>query len=439
MNPATHRVELAEWQSVLLPGVRLSDADRRVVESLSQAGNGRLNIEELRQGLQIRAYSWVGVIRLQDIEIRVWPKLAGGHTGLVEMLTLTSGLNALRRNRGQRYLETADSVHLLDLIALLFAQACQRLVDEGLLYDYVEREATLPVLRGRLLVGQQVRQFYGRVDRLACRYDDHLTDIVENQIVAAVLLACRFRVSHPAVSLQIHRLHTLFAAACSPAKLPDFNSVRRNLSYHRLNEHYREAHELAWLLLASMGIDDLLAVGQTRSFVFLLDMNQLFERFVERFVTHALSRSAYQIQVQQRDRAIIWDVAAQRPYTHIVPDLLIQAERNGRRLALDAKYKLYDERRLSTADIYQSFFYAYAYNDVGQEKPAALLLYPASRTGQQPVSLRVRDRNRVGKGSLYALPVSIPQAIEEINGDQFGPLSQLVFEAVTSHLADGEG
>jgi 5-methylcytosine-specific restriction enzyme subunit McrC len=188
-----------------------------------------------------------------------------------------------------------------------------------------------------------------------------------------------------------------------------------------------------------MGIDDLLAVGQTRSFAFLLDMNQLFERFVERFVTHALSRSAYQVQVQQRDRAIIWDVAAQRPYTHIVPDLLIQADRNGRRLALDAKYKLYDERRLSTADIYQSFFYAYAYNDAGQEQPAALLLYPASRTGQQPVSLRVQGQQRVGKANLYALPISIPQAIKEIASGQFGPLSQLLFESVTSHLADEEG
>jgi hypothetical protein len=29
---------------------------------------------------------------------------------------------------------------------------------------------------------------------------------------------------------------------------------------------------------------------------------------------------------------------------------------------------LYDKRWLSKADIYQSFFYAYAYNDVGQEE-----------------------------------------------------------------------
>lgn len=427
---------LAEWQTRILPGLLLTAADRPLAASLVGGDAGRLEFEELREGLRIRARSWVGVVRFHNFEVRIVPKLAGGQAGLVQMLTLTSGLSALRRNRGQRYLAVAENAHLFDLLALLFAEACERIIQGGLLHDYVEREADLPVLRGRLIVGQQVRQHYGRVDRLACRYDDHLTDIVENQILAVALSVCRSRVSQPSVRLNIHRLHTLFTAVCTTNRLADWKSVRATMHYHRLNEHYREAHELAWLLLDGMGIDDLLTGGQTRSFAFLLDMNQLFERFILRFVEHALAQEIYRAQTQKRDRSVIWDLLRQRPYTHITPDILVQAE-NGRRLAVDAKYKLYDERQLSTADIYQSFLYAYAYSDTNSQRPAALLLYPASKPGERPVYLQIRGRAQVIKADLSALAISIPQAIAEINDAVIGPVSKALLAAV-AHFVEGD-
>lgn len=83
-------------------------------------------------------------------------------------------------------------------------------------------------------------------------------------------------------------------------------------------------------------------------------MNQLFERFIIRLVSHALTHEGYQIQSQKRDRSVMWDLLQQRPHTHIKPDILVQGE-NGHRLPVDAKYKLFDERPLNTADIYQSF------------------------------------------------------------------------------------
>lgn len=428
---------LVEWQTLLLPpNLTLTAEDRQLAASLVGGEAGRLEIDELREGIRIRARSWVGVIRFQNFEIRIVPKLAGGQAGLVQMLTLTSGFNALRRNRGQRYLSIAENAHLFDLLALLFAEACERTIQGGLLHDYVEREADLPVLRGRLLVGQQVRQHYGRVDRLACRYDDHLTDIVENQILAAALTVCRSRVSHSSVRLHIHRLHALFTAVCTANALADWRNARSTMHYHRLNEHYREAHDLAWLLLDGMGIDDLLSGDQTRSFAFLLDMNQLFERFMVRFVEHALAQEVYRVETQKRDRSVIWDLSQQRPYTHITPDILVQAG-NGRRLAVDAKYKLYDERQLSTADIYQSFLYAYAYSDTNSQRPAALLLYPASKPGERPVYLQIRGRAQVIKADLSALAISIPQAIAEINDAVIGPVSKALLAAI-AHFVEGD-
>jgi len=424
---------LAEWQALILPGLSLTAADRPLAASLVGGDAGRLEIDELREGLRIRARSWVGVIRFQNFEIRIIPKLAGGQAGLAQMLALTSGLSALRRNRGQRYLAVADSAHLFDLLALLFAEACERIIQGGLLHDYVEREADLPVLRGRLLVDQQIRQHYGRVDRLACRYDDHLTDIVENQILAAALTVCRLRVNQPTVRLHIHRLHTLFTAVCTAHAPADWKSVRATMQYHRLNEHYREAHELAWLLLEGMGVEDLLASGRTRSFAFLLDMNQLFERFIVRFVEHALAQEVYRVQTQKRDRSVIWDLLRQRPYTHITPDILVQAG-NGRRLAVDAKYKLYDERQLSAADIYQSFLYAYAHSDASDQPPAALLLYPASGVAEKPTFLQIRGIDRGVKANLAAQPIPILKAMAEMENQIIGPVSAALKEIIKSAM-----
>ena len=49
------------------------------------------------------------------------------------------------------------------------------------------------------------------------------------------------------------------------------------------------------------------------------------------------------------------------------------------RVAVDAKYKLYDQRKLDSGDVYQGFLYAYAFSGAGElAVPTAVLLYPSS-------------------------------------------------------------
>ena len=68
---------LTEWTSRVYEGVALTPDDRAVVDKLSASADDRLQIEELRQGLRVRTRSWVGVVRLPTVEIRVVPKVAG--------------------------------------------------------------------------------------------------------------------------------------------------------------------------------------------------------------------------------------------------------------------------------------------------------------------------------------------------------------------------
>ena len=233
---ATDVVEFVEWETAILPErFGLTERDRVLAGSLS-AADGNVHVEELRSGVRVRTSSWIGVVRFEGFEFRVVPKLVGGNLGVLEMLEYASGLDALARLRGVRELATSAEGRLVDLLALLLAEASERLLREGLLADYVTHEEPLEILRGRLLVTEQVVKRFGRLDRLECRFDEFETDIMENRLVTVALGLAR-RVCHdPEIRRRVSRLHAVFAEACDPGAF-EYARTRRQLHYHRRNEH----------------------------------------------------------------------------------------------------------------------------------------------------------------------------------------------------------
>jgi 5-methylcytosine-specific restriction enzyme subunit McrC len=265
---------LREWETRTFQGITLSDTDRALVARLGEGGEGRLQIDELRDGLRVRARSWVGVVRLETVEIRIVPKLAGDQVGLVRLLEFTSGLEGLWRFDTEAAVEVAGD-SLLDLVALLFAEATEGVVRRGLMAGYIEREEDLGVVRGRILADRQILERFGRLDRIICRFDELEHDVDENRLLLAALRVAARRVQTPSVHRRLGRLRAVLEPVCDPSGL-DLRALRREITYNRLNAHYERAHALAWLVLDALGIDDLLALGSTRSFAFLLDMNLLF-------------------------------------------------------------------------------------------------------------------------------------------------------------------
>lgn len=430
--------EIAEWKSLVVEGASLSAPDRQLAAELAAGEAGRLIVEELRSGVRVSATSWVGVARFERFEVCVTPKLAGGNLGLVEMIEFATGLDALRRSSGVRTLET-EGANLFDLVALLLAESCERIARGGLLADYVEVEDELPAVRGRLLGDRQLLKRFGQVDRVVCRYDELEQDVVENQILAAALEKCARRVRDDAVRLRVGRMRALFAEACSPEKL-NLEVSRQHLAYNRLNAHYQDPHALAWLVLDGLrAVKDIFTPGRTRCFAFLLDMNLLFERFVHRLFDIILDSALYAVDYQRADRSIIWDVDKNRPYSRVIPDLLVHSRRPPlNRLAIDAKYKLYDERKVSPGDVYQSFLYAYAYGGIRENEPSrALIIYPASVGALRSINLRVRSAARVTGAEISAFSLSIPECLKEVRSGGAGPAIAVLKEAVMTAMGRG--
>lgn len=417
-------VQISEWESNRrLPIAELNDTDRRLVAVLREAGGGRLLIDERRDGVYATARSWIGVVRFTEFEIRVVPKLRGGNLGVIRMLDYASGVDALRRYDAARELETVGD-DLIELIAWLFADSVATIVRGGLLSDYVAREDTLHTLRGRLRVLEQLQRRFGRVDPLEVAYDEFETDIPENQVIGAALEATRSVVRTPLVQRPIRRLHSIFVEACEPSA--DAVDHLDSMSYTRRNEHYRSAHSLALLLLRRLAVRDLLTPGGTRSFAFLIDMNELFERFVTRLVTDALRADNIHVHAQRRDRSIVKHDITDRTYSAIIPDLLLEGRYRGEliRLPVDAKYKLYDTKKLNEADVYQAFFYAFAYAAETDRRhlARAVILYPRSTDGSD-AALRVETHMGTATARIQAFGIDVDGALDAVATGSITPVT----------------
>lgn len=398
-------------------------------DSLTKSEDAKLSVDELLTGLRITTRSWVGVVRFSDFDLRIIPKLAGGEQTLLTMVDFATGLDSLSRHPSVHTF-AAEGASLLDLVAMLLAEACERIVQSGMLSDYVQVESDLPVVRGRILVREQVLRRMGRVDRVECRYDECSTEIIDNQLLLAALRTAALRVSHPAVAFRLRRLQNLFSEVCSVDDL-DLRAIRSTFTYNRLNEHYREGHQLAWLILDALGIDDLYAGGGHRTFAFLLDMNRLFEDFVTRWLTLLLRRTPYRAIAQRRDRSVVWNADLNRPYSTVIPDLVIERkDKPGRFLPIDAKYKRYENRRIAPSDIYQTFLYAYAYGQAHAVRPNSIMIYPADSKATQIQRLHVQCADGPPSAQITAMGIDIAAVLHEAASGHTGDVGAYILHQI---------
>ena len=274
-------LSIAEWRRGEIPDVGLTHRDRRLAERLRSKGqDSSVDVREIDSGVVIEARGSVGLLRFEGFEVRIEPKLPGSHLELFRMVEFAGGASGITQLAGFPRLSFSGA-NLLDLVVKMLSGFSERLIRAGLRADYVEREGALPALRGRFLPDRQMLDRLGLLDQVVCRYDEHELDVPENQLLALALRRGARTAVDPAIRRGARGLADTFEELCSPAAFP-LDLGRDAIIYDRMNEHYRDAHELAFLLLEGLGPQDPMTVGEKAVRSFLIDMSPLFERFVEK-------------------------------------------------------------------------------------------------------------------------------------------------------------
>ncbi|MBI2567008.1 MAG: hypothetical protein HYV63_08270 [Candidatus Schekmanbacteria bacterium] len=351
----------------LLRGIRLSDADRQLLEELE--GRASLRCTELRSGLAISVGPHIGTVGLSGLRLVIMPKIRIDN--LMRMVAYAFDLSDLLVTETRTTYATAEH-GLVDLLGLSLLRAVEHIARGGLLPDYLSRNEDLATPRGRLDMRHIAT--HPRRATLRCTYDELTVDHELNQVLAAGLRLGSAVMQSVDLRLELARSADRFFGDLTRAPL-DAELLRTILDgLDRRSSHYRTALTLIALIHHGARLGEHAAPGAMPLSSFTLNMNMLFERFLGRFLSASapddVGLSAQDIRsdvFSYLENASGWNQPTIRP------DFVFR--RRQRVIAVaDAKYKNRRERPPSTAELYQLTAYGLAY--AMPEPREVLLLHP---------------------------------------------------------------
>lgn len=360
---------MREWDTLLLDGVSLPDeAAARMVKTLRELGI--LQITELARGLEIKSNSYVGRLTVGDFELRIQPKLDG--LPLMRLFCYAYGLENILAF-GEAHYETSR-FSFFDLLIEMLRRYVDKLIRRGISKGYVQREAGLSNVRGRVDMGRLAAIGGVITETLPCRFFQREEDTLLNRVVLSGLRLARSFTADPVLKQSLQRCIHLLSESVGDVRLDQTRLLAARRTMTRMTENYGSILDLIEVLLESQS-SHLDAEGAA---VLLpgcfFDMNRFFERLVLKLLRELSDEYLIIDQLGLRRMYAYnpqWNPnqkAAPTPR----PDFALSKRGTILRL-LDAKYRDLWDRSLPRDMLYQLSVYALS----GVGDGTATILYPA--------------------------------------------------------------
>jgi len=318
--------------------------------------NSKLDIIPVTGGrFKIRANGWIGAVSLPSGRaLYIEPKVKANFYKLLAYV-----LDLREWKYFERVILAKGGSILAEVVAAIFLQRAEDVTTQGLFKTYRTLQGELGVVRGRILVEQQIRRW--KLNSIMVEYDELTFDCIENRAVLFAAHALRGIVRDPELQRGLGDISTaLLSQEVQLRRIHGYEIEQVQVS--RLNDYYEPLLRLCKFIVESAWIERLSVEGEIPVFGFLINANELFEDFLTKLVEESMPE--YQVIPQKRIHDLLVKATSSpglqltqdkiREIT-LKPDIMVQSK-TGPILAVDAKYKL----EVSNNDIYQAVSYSLA-------------------------------------------------------------------------------
>jgi len=287
----------------------------------------------------IKADSKIGFISVQGVQVNVAPRFPVYNVfyflGLLDELKLDP-----------EKVEISANEDFLAVLFQSFIQSVNTATRKGLISGYVNRQDSLPVLKGRVDFSRQFKKHPGQYFPFEIAFDDFLEDIPENQILKKALqISLKYGLQSRNLRNQAQNLLFNFKDTSDVQVVPAWNASR-------LNSHYLDALRIAELIISGNGFHE--NSGDVLISGFSIDMYKVFEDFVAKQLAIRVNNSSDRLVTQKILTLDVGGLYKEKP------DVIWY--RDGRPFqVLDTKYKKPEgetQQRDSLNDLRQVISYA---------------------------------------------------------------------------------
>jgi len=332
---------------------------------------------------QIKPKNYCGFLSVDNQSYFIIPKITNDENQnlntFIYMLIYAYDINLKNED-----LMNADNVQhqILELFIKLFSDALLNELKRGVFKQYITMQENLKVLRGKYIIEKNFNNFYHQ--NIYCEFDEFSMD---NELNRFFLYAIRTFKKFSSYS-NLHRCEVVL----DEVEYFNIDFKRLNVHFDRMNSRYKKSYEVARMILQKLV--PMTQKSTDKSFAFLFDMAEVFEKFVGRI--YGEIDKTTQLQVEKNYGSL-----------KLKPDIVTSTT------IIDTKYKKVNSRKeLKRDDKYQ--MYVYGKNFKCQH---TMLLYPKHLVD-------VNDNLELGKGDEM-IRLEMRNLDLENNDDFYGYVSEI--------------
>lgn len=289
-----------------------------------------------------------------------------------------------------------------DLFAAILAKGVGRQLKQGLYREYITKNETLPVVRGKIDMSGTIRNRMKRQQKPACEFDELSENNLYNQILKTTMY---YLIKDKGVAADRKaRLHKVLVFFDGVALLEPSGIPWGRLHYRRGNQNYEMLLNICYFVLDGM-VQTTEEGGYKMASFTDEHMAALYEKFILAYYRY---HHGYLTEVKAAQ--VKWNLTGENDEAMIrflpVMQTDIYLRKDDRILIIDAKYygrtlgRQFDKYTLHSGNIYQIFTYVKNQDKENTGKVSGLLLYAKTGEAVTPDCVFNMGGNRIGAKTL---------------------------------------
>lgn len=339
------------------------------LEAFAKTDRGKDVLFFARNGKSLQAKNYVGTIETKSgFVLEIVPKTAQDNIENAKKVFVKL-LHILHKLPIYKHIDSAkfdvEKLDIFEIFVSMFLEEAGMIIKKGIKSDYIQQENNLFYMRGKLLIGEQIKQNSIHKERFFVQYDEYSQNRAENRLIKSTLMWLA-NISRDFGNQRLIRQHLehMGWVEMSSNIDRDFSLIKAD----RGMDHYKNALIWAKVFLKKESFSSF--SGDTIAFAILYPMEKLFEAFVEWWLIR--HNPDQEIVSQSGGYGFVNKLFAVRP------DFLIKQDEKIVCVA-DAKWKLISsDDDFSQSDFYQLFAYKKIFEKRSGEEIALRLYYPKS-------------------------------------------------------------